>query len=136
MSPADITASDARMKRIYAIEEDIKKMISGEKEAEVELGDELIRLYEEEKFEIYIGQAYARAALLHSLMGDVDETQVLARKAADALKFEFGEEHEDTRAMKVLAEDRERHWSWDAVRRFEEMMESERKEERGDGGEV
>jgi len=130
MSPAEIAASDARLKRIHTIEEDVKKMLSGDKETDAEQGDELIRLYEEEKFDIYMGQAYARAALLHSLMGDVGETYVLARKAADALAFEFGEEHEDTRAMKVLAEDRESHWSWDAVRRFEEMMGREGEGER------
>lgn len=122
MSRADIAASDARIEYIRVLEEDINKMLSGEKPVEVTAGEELIRLYEEEKFDLYMGQAYTRAALLHSMMGDEEGTQVLARKAADAMELEFGEDHEDTRAMKVLVEDRETHWSWDIVRKFEEGM--------------
>ncbi|KAK1750369.1 hypothetical protein QBC47DRAFT_353319 [Echria macrotheca] len=129
MPRAEIAASDARLGRIAAIEEDIKKMLSGEREIDVQLGDELVGLYRDEKFEIYIGQAYARAALLHSLVGDVEGTEVLAGMAADALAVEFGEEHEDTRGMRLLAGDREGHWSWDGVRRFEEMMREDGRDE-------
>ena len=132
MSDVDVEISDARMKRIYAIEEELEKMVAGEIPIDTALADELVRGYEEEKFFTYIGQAYTRAALLHSLMGNEKETRVLAKKAAEAMELEYGVHSKDTQAMKLLSEDFTAHWSWDAMRKSEErkkqMQEAQEKE--------
>lgn len=117
MSDADVAASDARMERIYAIEADLEKMVSGEMPIDTAIVDELLRLYEEERFLTYIGQTYTRAALLHSLMGHEGQTQELAEKAVEAMRLEFGMHHGDTKAMMLLAENMKAHWSWDVIRK-------------------
>ena len=47
-----------------------------------ELGDELVKLHEEEGLESYLGHAYTRAALLHSLVAD-EPAAVDAGEAVD-----------------------------------------------------
>ncbi|KAK0632653.1 hypothetical protein B0T14DRAFT_598083 [Immersiella caudata] len=134
MSDEEAAVSDARMERIYAIEEDLEKMVAGKKKIDTEAADELLRLYKEERFITYIGQAYTRAALLHSLMGHEKETKELAKEAAEAMRIEYGEHNSDSKAMKLLAEDTKAHWSWDAMRKHEErnkqreQMEQEQKQ--------
>ncbi|KAK0656925.1 hypothetical protein B0T16DRAFT_316690 [Cercophora newfieldiana] len=135
MSEKDVEDSDLRMERIYAIEEDLEKMVSGEKDIDTKLGDELVRLYEEERFWTYIGQAYTRAALLHSLMGHEKATQEYAKKAAESMKLEYGAQNSDAKAMKLLSENMKEHWSWDAMRKQEErkkqiVLEQEQKKKK------
>lgn len=94
-------------------------MVSGTKEIDTNFVDELVKLYEAEKFWTYIGQAYTGAALLYSLMRHERETKVYANKAAEAMELEFGNHNWDTQAMKLLSEDMTAHWSWDAMRKTE-----------------
>jgi hypothetical protein len=122
MSDEEVAASDARMERIYAIEADLEKMVAGKMKINTDLGDELLELYIKERFFTYIGQAYTRTALLHSLMGHEKETQELAKKAAEAMLMEYGEHNSDSKAMKLLSEDMKSHWSWDAMRKYDERQ--------------
>lgn len=114
LSPAEVEASNHRMERIYKIEADLEEMVSTGN-IDPTLGDELVQLYEEEKFETYIGQAFTRAALLHSLVGNETMAIKYAGMAYEAMAREYGERHKDTQAMKTLHERPTEHWSWAAL---------------------
>ncbi|KAK4451375.1 hypothetical protein QBC34DRAFT_483919 [Podospora aff. communis PSN243] len=131
MSDEDVAASDARMERIYAIEADLEKMVAGKMKINTDLADELLELYVKERFFTYIGQAYTRAALLHSLMGHEKETKELAKKAAEAMLREYGPDNSDSKAMKLLSEDMTAHWSWDAMRKYDERQKQRAQAEKG-----
>ncbi|KAK5651503.1 hypothetical protein OQA88_11957 [Cercophora sp. LCS_1] len=122
MSAEQVAESDRRMERIYEIEEDLERMVSTGN-IDPTRGDELVKLYEEERFETYIGQALTRAALLHSLVGNETMAVRYANMAWEAMAREYGEWHKDTQAMKLLAEEPTRHWSFAALKK---KMERER----------
>jgi hypothetical protein len=128
MSEADVKDSDARMDRIYELEEKIEKLVAAGNGVDATLGDELVGLYEAERFWTYIGQAYTRAALLHSLVGNEKETKKYAEKAREAMAREFGPFHKDTIAMAVLEADVKSHWSWRAMKK---KMEAKQKVKAG-----
>lgn len=121
MSAADIAASDARMERITKIEADLETMVATGT-IDPTLGDELVALYEQEKFETYIGQAFTRAALLHSLVGNETMAVRYAGMAYEAMAREYGEWHKDTQAMKLLHEAPAQHWSWEALKKKAERQ--------------
>ncbi|KAK1757823.1 SET domain-containing protein 5 [Echria macrotheca] len=129
MSDAEAAASDTRMERIQNIEGALEKMMASGSGIDPRLGDELVRLLHEERLESYLGQAYTRAALLHSLVGNGDEAVRYARLAREALIREFGERSKDAKAMNLLAEEPEKHWSWGALKVAEKGMEKKADEE-------
>lgn len=128
MSKEDVEASDKRMDRIYSIEDDLEKQVSAGVIIDPNMGDELVRLYEEEKFDSYIGQALTRAALVHSLLGNEEKATGYAKRAHEALAREHGEWNKDARAMKQLAGDPTKHWSWQALKKKAEREEKQKKE--------
>ncbi|KAK1829921.1 SET domain-containing protein 5 [Podospora conica] len=111
-SPAEVAVSDMRMERIRVIEDELLAMVSGKEEADPDLGDELVRLYDEERFWTYIGPALGRAALVHALAGNEMETIEYARRAAEALTREKGAQHPETLSMRLLKERTREHWAW------------------------
>lgn len=128
MSAEDVAASDKRMDEIYAIEDDLEKQVSAGVIIDPGLGDKLVRLYEAEKFDSYIGQALTRAALVHSLLGNEKEATSYADKAYEALAREHGEWNKDAKAMKLLAENPTKHWSWQALKKKAEREAKQKKE--------
>jgi len=109
---AEVAASDMRMERIRIIEDELGDMISGEEEVDTSLGEELVQLYDEERFWMYIGPALGRAALVHAVAGNEMEAVEYARRAAEALAREKGPTHAETLSMRVLKERPREHWAW------------------------
>ena len=77
-----------------------------------ELGLKLVKLYEDERLQTYLGQAYTRAALIFSMHGDERNTTKYATLAAETVAVEFGERAKDVVAMRQLAKNPRGHWSW------------------------
>lgn len=109
---SQISQSDARVKAIADIEAELEaKMRSGE-DFSRDIGDRLVNLYKEERLDNYIAHAYTKAALLKSMVGDMDAAKKYANLAIEALEREYGPDTKDGDAMRELAEKTEEHWSW------------------------
>lgn len=94
------------------IEDELADMLSGKEDVDTSLGEELVRLYDEERFWTYIGPALGRAAVLHAMVGDEMEAVEYARRATEALAREKGPTHAETRTMRMLKERPREHWAW------------------------
>jgi len=108
----EIAASDARVKEIAKIEEDLEKKVGSGEEIPRDMGDKLVRLYEEEMLDNYLAHALTKAALLASMVGDREKTREYALLAVEALEREYGPGSKDEVAMLDLADNMEEHWSW------------------------
>ncbi|KAI1074004.1 SET domain-containing protein [Whalleya microplaca] len=111
----EAAASDARIAKIGILEKALENF--NETVVTAETGARLVELYEAERLDVYIGQAYTRAALNYALFGEEAKARQYARIAAEAMEREFGPQSGDARAMRVLAENPERHWTWGKKRR-------------------
>lgn len=109
---AHIAASDARVKQITDIEDDLEKIVGSGGDIPKDIGDRLVELYKEERLDNYIAHAYTKAALLKSMLGDEEATRRYASLAVAALEREYGPGSKDGEAMRELAEKWEEHWSW------------------------
>lgn len=107
-----ISQSDARLRAISEIEDQLEEIIKSGGEIPGDIGDRLVNLYVEERLDNYIAHAYTKAALLKSMVGDRDATKKYARLAVEALEREYGPDSKDGLAMEELAEETEEHWSW------------------------
>ncbi|KAI1773279.1 SET domain-containing protein [Hypoxylon cercidicola] len=110
MSDEQAAASDARLRRIEELEGALETF--NETVVTADTGAQLAELYETERLHIYLGQAYTRAALNFALFGEEDRAREYARAAVDALERESGPGSADARAMRVLAENPRKHWTW------------------------
>ena len=108
-------ASDARLAAIEQLEADLNDF--NETRVTAESGAELVRLYEQERLVIYLGQALTRAALNFALFGDLDRARAYARAAADAVEREVGPHAQDAASMRLLADNPKQHWTWGKRRR-------------------
>ena len=59
-----------------------------------------------------MGGAYTLAALNYALVGKEKETRRYAMLAAEAVEWELGPDAEDAKAMRELAREPRKHWSW------------------------
>ncbi|KAI0007284.1 SET domain-containing protein [Xylariaceae sp. FL0662B] len=118
-SAAAIAASDARITEIGVLERALESTNETTDAVAVtpDTGARLVELYEAERLDVYVGEAYTRAALNYALFGDEVKAQQYARVAAEAMEREFGPGSGDARAMRVLAENPRAHWTWGKRRR-------------------
>jgi hypothetical protein len=113
LSGAAAAKSDARLHRISHLKEALDNPRgSGGILITAETGAELVKLYEEERLDMYLGKGHARAALNYAVFGDVERARVEAGKAVDALTREYGPLAVDLPSMRMLAERPEEHWTW------------------------
>ena len=122
MSAAEIAESDARLEQITQVEEDMEKMVGSGGPIDPGVGVKLVSLYEKERLESYLGQAYTRTALLHSMVGDEEQAVRYAKLAQEAMVREQGENSGDAVAMKALAENPRGHWSFGVKRPRQEEV--------------
>ena len=76
------------------------------------LAEELLELYVAEGLQSKMGGAYTLAALNYALVGKEDEARRYATLAAETVEWEFGSAAEDAVAMREMARDPRKHWSW------------------------
>ncbi|KAI1761086.1 SET domain-containing protein [Hypoxylon sp. FL1150] len=110
VSDKEAAQSDARLQQILELESALENF--NETVVTADTGAQVAALYEKERLHTYLGAAYTRAALNCALFGEEKKAQVLARAAADALEREIGPDSADAKAMRVLAEDPRKHWTW------------------------
>ncbi|RYP70443.1 hypothetical protein DL771_005484 [Monosporascus sp. 5C6A] len=106
MNADEAAASDARLSTIAQLVADLENFKEGLVTAET--GAELVKLYEQERLDIYMGQALTLAALNFALFGEVERAQEYARAAVQAVEMD----PIDLGAMKILAENPRAHWTW------------------------
>ncbi|KAI3390933.1 hypothetical protein diail_8331, partial [Diaporthe ilicicola] len=68
-------------------------------------GAKLVRLYEQERLDVYTGYAYRRAALNYALFADENNAKDFAQKAVNALEWQGGTEQKDLENMRALLTD-------------------------------
>ncbi|XXH01787.1 hypothetical protein Hte_008148 [Hypoxylon texense] len=110
VSDAQAAASDARLRRIEELEGVLEDF--NETAVAADTGARLAALYEQERLHVHLGRAYTRAALNFALFGEAGRARAYARAAAEALEREAGPDSADARAMRVLADDPRKHWTW------------------------
>ncbi|KAI6083045.1 SET domain-containing protein [Hypoxylon rubiginosum] len=110
VSDKEAAESDARLQKIAELESALENF--NETVVTADTGAQAAALYEMERLHTYLGAAYTRAALNYALFGEEEKARVLARAAAEALEREFGPDSADARAMRVLAENPRKHWTW------------------------
>ncbi|KAK3955710.1 hypothetical protein QBC32DRAFT_377088 [Pseudoneurospora amorphoporcata] len=110
--PSEVAASDARIRAIKDLEEELDKAVGGG-DLTTEMGERLVRLFKEERLETYIGHAYTKAALIYAMFGVEAKAREYAGLAADAMAMDLGEEAGDVVAtsMRELAERPGQHWA-------------------------
>ncbi|CAJ2502473.1 Uu.00g098670.m01.CDS01 [Anthostomella pinea] len=109
-SAADTAASDARLRQIAKLKAELGDFSTTKVTAET--GGEMVGLYEDEGLHTYLGNAYTRAALNFALFGEEERAREYAGMAVEALELEMGPGTGDARAMRILAEDPRKHWTW------------------------
>ncbi len=114
LSEEGVAASDERLRKIAEVEADLNDFTSPTVTAET--GTRLVELYEAERLDIYLARAYTMAALNYALFGEVEKARIYAAKAAEASEREWGPASTDMKAMRLLAEDPEKHWTWGRTR--------------------
>ncbi|KAI2603566.1 SET domain-containing protein [Hypoxylon fragiforme] len=107
--------SDSRVAEILALEAALE--VFNETVVTADTGARLVELYQLERLDVYLGQAYTRAALNYALFGEEEKARVYAGMAVEALEREDGGEGADARAMRGLVEDPRGHWTWGRRRR-------------------
>ncbi|KAI1501958.1 hypothetical protein F5X99DRAFT_408577 [Biscogniauxia marginata] len=103
-------ASDARLRRIARLKADLGAF--NRTVVAADTGAELVALYEAERLDSYLGNAYTRAALNYALFGEEEKARAYAGAAVEALEREYGPGFGDAKAMRVLAENPRAHWTW------------------------
>ena len=71
-----------------------------------------MNLYKQEKLHVYLGQAYVRAALNFALFGEEEKAVEYANAAIEAIEIQVGPNSGDAKAMKLLAWNPRKHWTW------------------------
>ncbi len=109
-------ASDARIRHIKALEDEIEALMArGPAAAEgmrPEMGGKLVEMYVAERLDAYLAPTYTRAALIYSMFGNEERAREYAVEAVAALERETGPWAKDIESMERLAEDPNTHWSW------------------------
>jgi hypothetical protein len=77
-----------------------------------ETGAEMVRLYHEERLDIYLGHAYTRAALNYALFAKEEKAREYAGLAIEALTREYGPKSGDIPGMRGLMTNPKGHWAW------------------------
>lgn len=110
MSDEEVAASDARLRKIEELETALENF--NETIVTAETGAQLVELYEKERLDIYLGQVYTRAALNFALFGEEEKARRYALAAVEAVERESGPNASDAKAMRILAENPKKHWTW------------------------
>lgn len=110
MSEEGIRASDARLYEIDELEAELGDFTSSK--VSVEMIERLLELYEKERLDAKVHGAYVLAALNYNLFGDAKKAKKFADLAVEAGIVEYGQNAEDVEAMRDLARDPERHFTW------------------------
>ncbi|KAK4194846.1 hypothetical protein QBC40DRAFT_187244 [Triangularia verruculosa] len=113
LNSLEMAASDARVKEIKRLEEEIEeKMSKRGEDIKPEMGGKLVEMYLEEKLFAYLAPTYVRAALIYSMFGNEVKAKEYAEEAVGALTREYGTHAKDIQSMRELAADVKGHWSW------------------------
>ncbi|KAJ4394754.1 SET domain-containing protein 5 [Gnomoniopsis smithogilvyi] len=110
MSEEGIRDSDARLYEIDELEAELGDFTSSK--ASVKMVERLIELYRKERLDAKDHGAYVLAALNYNLFGDAKNARKFANLAVEAGIIEYGENAEDVEAMRVLARDPSKHFTW------------------------
>lgn len=110
MSEKAIHESDARLYEIDELEAELGNFASSK--ASVKMIERLLELYSKEKLDAKVHGAYVLAALNYNLYGDLTNARKFANLAIETGIVEYGEDAEDVEAMRALAKDPERHFTW------------------------
>ncbi|KAK0610049.1 hypothetical protein B0T17DRAFT_455723, partial [Bombardia bombarda] len=102
--------SDARMKELLKLQAKLKDHDS--RDITVEMIDRYIKLFEEEKLHIRLGEAYETAAHNYNYLGEDKLAKKYADMAVQAGMIEGGSESNDVIAMKIMASDVKGHYSY------------------------
>ncbi len=114
LSPLESGASDARIRHIKTLEDEIESLMSrpGGEGMRPEMGGKLVEMYLAERLDAYLSPTYTRAALIYSMFGNEERAKEYAREAVGALERETGPHARDIESMAMLAENPRAHWSW------------------------
>ncbi|KAL2264245.1 hypothetical protein VTK26DRAFT_9021 [Humicola hyalothermophila] len=123
LSELESAASDARIRQIKALEEEIEtkmkksamkrgKNLGPDEEVKPEMAAQLIDLYLSERLDAYLAPAYTRAALIYSMFANEEKAREYAHEAVQALEREWGVGAQDAESMRRLEKDPRAHWSW------------------------
>ncbi|KAK1585110.1 uncharacterized protein LY79DRAFT_559240 [Colletotrichum navitas] len=102
-------ASDARLLEIEELDRLLSDVSARVTSATVE---RFLKLHAEERLEAKLAGAYTTAALNFNLLGKNKMAAKYARLAVEAGTIENGPESEDVEAMKALAADPKKHFTW------------------------
>lgn len=109
--PDMTTASDERIKQIGAIRKQLEDYTT-ESAATPQMADLFVSLYEQERLDGSIYEAYAFAAIEWNGVGEPWNAVRYARLAIEYGLAAVGPKDRDVIEMKKLAEDPWGHWSW------------------------
>lgn len=102
--------SDAQLRAIAGLEADLNNF--RQTLVMPETGAELVDLYRRERLDVYMGRAYAQAALNYAAFGMEEQARSYAILAAEAIKRESGAGSDDFVSMRLLSKSPRSHWSW------------------------
>lgn len=104
-------ASDHRLEAIGFLTKELANRTS-ESPASPESAEMLIQLYEQERLDGPIVNAYVYAAVEYNGAGDIRTAQKYAMLAVERGLLYAGDKDQDVRAMHLLLADPKNHWSW------------------------
>ncbi|KAL0939516.1 HET domain containing protein [Colletotrichum truncatum] len=99
-------------KRLVEIQDTERKLSDITAKVTTSLIEKLLKLYEEERLESKLAGAYTLAALNFNLLGDKNKATKYAKLAVEAGVIENGSDAPDVEAMRVLAADPKKHFTW------------------------
>lgn len=136
LSDLESAASDARIRQIRQLEDEIEERMSKDQGAGIrpEMAGKLVELYRAERLDAYLAPTYTRAALIYSMFGDEEKAREYAAEAVEALTREYGSQARDIGSMRALAENPRAHWSWAVKAAREDGEEKKNQTGRGSKG--
>ena len=108
--PELVKAHEKRMEELTSIRAELRNHDS--RKVTVELIDRFLKLYDEEKLNAKLAEAYELAALNYNYLGDDKKAKKYADLAVQAGIVEGGKDNNDVIAMRVMASDIKGHYSY------------------------
>jgi hypothetical protein len=106
-----VAASDKRLRMIKALKGLLNDWTE-DKPDRAQMAELMVTLYEQERLDVPIAQAYEAAAYAYSVVGDEFATMTWASKAVEAMTILYGGEHPLTQDLEVLMLNPSEHRTW------------------------